>query len=282
MSIKEKAMIVDFSCGLWTAKKMDKKVTEQICAENNTTKEWARGYKSLVENEAVKKVQRTLSDARTYHYEHTLPWGDNGDRLLSSELYFAYTKRMQEYKNLFEVEVQEFLNNYSRLIEQAKVKLNGLFNDNDYPSRSKLEPKFYYTISVLPIPTSDDFRVGLNENEVEKIKANIDEAYSARLKQSINNIYKRVFDALQRIVEKLTEKDSIFRDSLIDNVKELCDVLPLLNVTEDKNVETLIEEIKSTICKADPETLRVNKKERLSAKAKAEELISKMKGFYNG
>jgi hypothetical protein len=281
MSIKERAMLVQFNSGLWTAKKMDKKVTAEICSNNHTTSDWARGYKSLVENEAVKKVQKVISDARTWHYEHTLPWGDNGDRLLPSEMYFKYQKAMGDFKARFEQEVADFLNSYESLIEQARVKLNGLFNEADYPKVGNLRSKFYYQISVFPIPVSDDFRVGLNDEEVGKIRASIDEAYNSRLKESIGNIYKRVFDALNRIVEKLGDKEGVFRDSLIENVQELCEILPSLNVTGDLNIEELISEIKESICKVDPDTLRVNKRERNNTKEKAEALINKMKGFYN-
>jgi hypothetical protein len=200
-------------------------------------------------------------------------------------MYFKYQKAMGDFKVKFEQEVADFLNNYESLISQARVKLNGLFNDKDYPARSQLVSKFYYQISVFPIPVSDDFRVGLNDEEVGKIRASIDESYNNRLKDSINSIYKRVFDALNKIVERLgvdenSKKDKKFHDTLIKNVQELCDILPQLNVTGDLNIEELISDIKNSICKVDPDTLRVNKKERNSTKEKAEALINKMKGFY--
>jgi hypothetical protein len=281
MSLNTKAMIVYFSCGLWTAKKLDKKVTEQICDQNNTTKDWARGHKSLIEKDAVRKVRKVLLDARAFHYSHTLPWGDNGDRLLSTDLYFDYSKKMEQFKEKFEDVVSDFLANYENLINTAKVKLNGLFNGKDYPDKSKLAGKFYYKISVMPIPQSNDLRVDLNEKEIQKIKSTIDDAYNVRLKESLDNIYKRIFEAIKHISDRLADKDPVFRDSLIGNVKELCNLLPKLNITNDENINNLIEDIKSTICKADPDTLRENKKQRTAVKTKADEILNKMKGFYN-
>ena len=50
-------------------------------------------------------------------------------------------------------------------IEQVRPELNGLFREEDYPSAEKLRAKFGVKLEVLPIPSGDDFRVTLSEEE---------------------------------------------------------------------------------------------------------------------
>ena len=58
------------------------------------------------------------------------------------------------------------------------------------------------------------------------------------------------------MAEKLADSDKIFRDSLINNLCDLCDLLPKLNITGDKNLDNMRKEIEQQLCRYMPENLR--------------------------
>ena len=106
---------------------------------------------------------RTLAgQVRQYFYKITLPWTDEGYRLLPANLYFDLTARMREFEASFEQGVEAFLAIYPQYIEQVRPELNGLFREEDYPKAEKLRRKFGVKLEVLPIPTGNDFRVQID------------------------------------------------------------------------------------------------------------------------
>ena len=81
---------------------------------------------------------RTLAgQIRQYFYKITLPWSDEGFRLLPSNFYFDLMARMREFEAGFEQGVESFLRIYPQYIEQVRPELNGLFREEDYPRRRK-------------------------------------------------------------------------------------------------------------------------------------------------
>jgi hypothetical protein len=75
---------------------------------------------------------------RQYFYKITLPWSDEGLRLLPANFHFDLMARMRG----FEQGVDSFLRVYPQYIEQVKPELNGLFREEDYPVADKLRTKF--------------------------------------------------------------------------------------------------------------------------------------------
>ena len=108
-----KKMLVYLNISFWAARKYDRKISQEI--ENQYNADDAGRYnKILIAKEHLANIQKIISAARTFHYENTLPWSDNGGRLLPSTNYFAYVKAIQCYKDDFEREVSNFIRVYPR------------------------------------------------------------------------------------------------------------------------------------------------------------------------
>ena len=109
---------------------------------------------------------RTLAgQIRQHFYKITLPWSDEGFRLLPSNFYFGLMERMREFEASFEQGVESFLAVYPQYIDQVRPELNGLFREEDYPSAEKLRTKFGVRLEILPIPSGADFRVQMSAEE---------------------------------------------------------------------------------------------------------------------
>jgi hypothetical protein len=78
MKLSEKAMLVNLKISVWTARKFDPKVTQEIERSHNTRGDIGRFNKALVSLKSVKKYQVIAGEIRTFHYANTLPWGDEG------------------------------------------------------------------------------------------------------------------------------------------------------------------------------------------------------------
>ena len=279
MKINEKAMLVTLIISQWAARHADLKATNEVLQANGARANSGRFNKLLVSLYSVKKYQRAVNDARTFHYANTLPWDDEGARILPSENFLAYTKKMRELQSLFQAAVDEFISDYPALIRQARADLGGLFNAADYPSSQVVRDKFQFSTHFSALPDSADFRVNLGDDEVKAIKADIEDRVNNQVKAAVEDLWGRLHRAVNHLADKLRDTDSIFRDSLVGNIKELTDVLPRLNITGDANLGQMIYEARAALANLDPSDLRENETDRKAATGKAEDILKKMAGY---
>ena len=278
-TIDQRAMLIRLSISQWTARKFDKQATYTTIAHYSAAKDSGRFSKVLVELAEIKKIARIVNDARTYHYAITLPWGDDNSRILPSPLFLKYSAKMRQLETDFQSQVDDFANQYSTLIANAQNTLGGLFNSRDYPHPGQIKKYYKFKFDILPIQTAADFRVNLDKSSVETIQKGIEDQMKQNIEAAVSETWKRLHSAIQHMSEKLGEKDAVFRDSLVGNIKELTDILPDLNITNDPALAETIETARQELTKLNPDSLRRNPQEREEAKKKADDILSKMSGF---
>jgi hypothetical protein len=75
------------------------------------------------------------------------------------------------------------------------------------------------------------------------------------------------------------EPRNYFRDSLVDNVRDLAALLPAFNLTDDPKVDALIDRINRELCSEDAKTLRKNADARESVAKSADEIVAEVGKF---
>lgn len=277
--LRDDAMIVRLSISQWTARKFDKSVTKRVASDYSVDDTVGRYNKVLIAKEAIQSVTRAASAARAFHYENTLPWDDGGGRILPSENFNTYSKEMRKLKDQFDQAVREFLGNYDEYREAARSKLGGMFNPADYPGSSEIAGKFQFSTDIEPVPNSGDFRVNIQSKEAANIKKQLDQRVEERVQEATKDLYVRLNTVVGRLADKLADKDAIFRDSLIDNIAELVNLLPKLNVAADPNLESLRKETKKKLGALEPDTLRKDVVARDKAVDDAKAILDKMSAY---
>lgn len=271
-------MLARLNISQWTARKEDKTATRHVEQDFHCS-DAGKFHKILIAKEEIKKIQKIANEARIFHYENTLPWNDEGARILPTKNYFEYTQKLQALKGNFEKAVETFLINYPALIEEAKQRLNGLYNEKDYPPIGKILKKYNFSIQFDPIPDSADLRISLNQEEITSISKDIE----TRLKEAIANankdLWTRLFEVVKHVSDRLHEKDAIFRDSLINNIIELVQLLPRLNITDDPNLEKIRKDIEARLCTVRPEEIRESEEIRKNTARTADEILNSMAGY---
>jgi len=278
MSIHKKGMIVYLQISTWTARKYDRKISREI-EDQYHANEAGRYNKILIAKQFLANIQKIVSNARSFHYENTLPWFDNGGRLLPAANYFDYIARIKSYKDKFEYEVNRFISMYTDYKEEARNRLNGMFQENDYPEVETLLKKYALSTQINPIPDADDFRVTLNQNEVNNIKTAIKEQVKKSTDQAMTELWLRLYKVVGHMVERLSKTEHKFKNSLVTNITELCELLPKLNITDDINLNTALNEIKTKLTEFSPTILREDVAIRSKTAKEAEIILNKMKHY---
>lgn len=275
--LQSSSLIVNLNISQWTARKHDRKITDEVATTHNASADAGRYNKMLVAPQNLTPIQQAATRARDFHYDNTLPWGDNGDRLLSSKNYFIYIQKMQELQSEFETAVAAFLRNYDVVIAEAKIRLNGMFKDSDYPRRTEIESKYGFKTTFMPVP-DNDIRVTLNDKEIEKLRNSVEVEITNRLTAAVGNIWERIREQVTHMRDKLADHNAIFRDSLFGNLSELVDLLPRLNVTNDADIARACEDMRKLI--SDPDAIRQNVQLRSAKADDAAQILNKFKSFF--
>ena len=275
--ITERAMLAAVHISIWTAIKHDRKVSRDVAQQHGAHAGAGRYNKQLLREAEKLEALRSLSgQIRQYVYKITLPWSDEGYRLLPAHFYFELTTKMRDFEQAFTQQVEEFLSVYPTYIEQVRPELNGLFREEDYPSAEKLRNKFGVRLEVLPIPSGEDFRVTLSEEEQARVAREIDESVRQSLQRGTEDLWVRLKEVVSHMVERLKEPESRFHASLVTNVFELVDLLPLLNVNQDEELNRFAGEIKNRLCGFTARDLKKNEILRVATANDAAQILTEM------
>jgi hypothetical protein len=275
--IRERAMLAAVHISIWTAVKHDRKVSRDVAQQHGAHEGAGRYNKQLLrEAEKLESLRSLSGQIRQYFYTITLPWSDEGYRLLPAHFYFELTAKMREFEQAFTQQVEEFLAVYPSYIEQVRPELNGLFREEDYPSAEKLQNKFGVRLEVLPIPIGEDFRVTLSQEEQSRVAHEIDENVRQSLKRGTEDLWVRLKDVVTHMVERLKEPESRFHASLVTNVFELVDLLPRLNVNQDEELNRFAQEIKDRLCGFTARDLKKNEILRVATANDAALILTEM------
>jgi len=281
LTLNERAMLATFNVSMWTARKRDKKITREVAKNHGTVEQVGNYNKRLLpmDSPTYSAVVSAAAAARHYHYEATLPWGQEGARILTAAQYFDYTKRMRELEDQFGQAVSEFVKDYPRLRENAKQLLNGMYRDDDYPTQSNIRRAFAMSRDVFPLPSAADFRVQLGDDQVSVIREQIEHNVAEATGNAMRDLYQRVHDAVAHMAERLGNADAVFRDSLVTNLREIVELLPKLNLTNDPTLEAMGKRLAKNLCPLEPQTLRVDPEVRSKAADEAAAIMAKMAAY---
>jgi hypothetical protein len=275
--ITERAMLAAIHISIWTAVKHDRKVSHEVAQQNGAPENAGRYNKKLLRGADKLDALRTLGgQIRQHFYKITLPWSDEGYRLLPAHFYFDLTAQMREFEQAFSRQVENFLTEYPSYIEQVRPELNGLFREEDYPSPAKLREKFSVKLEVLPIPSGDDFRVTLSAEEQARVAREIDENVRQSLQRGTEDLWKRLKDVVTHMVDRLSDPESRFHASLVTNINDLVELLPSLNVGLDSELNRFAEEIRQRLCGFTAHDLKKNDILRVATANDGAALLSEM------
>jgi hypothetical protein len=237
-----RAMLVRLTVRQWGSSKMDRRVTRDVTARENASADAARVTKSLLPKSALAAIKKVVSSARQITYLHTLPWLDDGMRILPAKAHKKYTKAMRPIQDDWRKAVAQFLVDYQSYVGVAQQRLGTMFDAGDYPSAAEVAERFELDVQIFQVPDDGDFRANVSKADADAIRASIRAATDKALREATREPWQRIAGMVGHMAQKLADyvpptdgakAEGIWRDSLVTNVRELASVLPALNVSDD-------------------------------------------------
>ena len=180
-------------------------------------------------------------------------------------------------KSEWELLVNRFIWDYPKLKADAQRILGSLYNEADYPTVDELKTKFKMDMAIFPVPATD-FRVQIASDELTRIQQDVEARVKSAQSTAMNEAWNRLYERVKNMAEKLADPSAIFRDSLVENTRELCALLPRLNFADDPHLEQMRQDVEASLLKH-PEALRNDLDLRRDTADEAKAIMDKMKSF---
>jgi hypothetical protein len=280
INIGSSALLVEVSVSSWSARKLDKKVTEEVNVNKGASRSASRTNKNLLaDDEKLEAINKYAANFRNWLYSETLPWSNSGLRLIPTAKFFDFKTTLDKYKAEFEGLVSDFVTDYPTRIAAQAFKLGSMFNRDEYPNQDDIAHKFRFSYCFSPVPEAGHFLVDLGEEMEKELRDEYEKAYEERVNSAMKDLWTRLKDSLDKIAERLTPdeggKNKIFRDSLVDNVLDLCGMLRDLNVTNDVNLEKARREVEMLLSGVVADDLRKSEEIRKDVKSEVDAILGK-------
>jgi hypothetical protein len=280
----------------WEGYKYDRDVSDQIAEIHRAARDSGRFNKRLLPLKDLAEITKAIGQARRDHEFLTLPWGDDGYRVLPAATYMEHTNTMR-------LRATEFQAAYSRLearfedLVNSQSRLGSMFNIEDYPGMRKdgekfrfifpneLREKFSFKTDVLPLGDASDFRVNISDDERERIKRQLAESIQASLRAGSRELWQRLYTVVSHMSARMAEYNSAeegsrpkLYKSMVTNIVELVDVLPKLNIAGDTELNRMANDVRKSLM-VDTVELRKSDTLRSDTARAAADIVQRMAAY---
>ena len=283
-SFSTSAMLVSLNVSTFSARREDKKISADVARQHNVTQDAGRYAKQLIAKERMESVTKAVSAMRTFHYANTLPWMDDGARILPAGNYETYKGKMRELRDSYESAVRDFCDSWPDIVADARQRLNGMFDEQDYPRDPSA--RFSCRVKFMPISDAGDFRCAIADSERDALRHEIADTMREASQQAMRDLYQRVAETVSHMADRLRaysvqagKVSNPFRDSLVQNLRDLCDLIPRLNFANDARLESLRQKIESELLAHSASELRDDYKVRESVAQAAQQISDSVSEF---
>lgn len=287
--IQKSAVICRLNIRMCGFEKTDKGVSSEVADNKSASDDAGRYVKRLFAgNPILKEITTVRGKARNVNKAQTLRYLDGQD-LLPVGNFDHHSELMTDYKDLFDALCEDFFAEYETHRDAQQVRLGEMFDANEYPPVSVLRGKFQFNISYEPLSDGNTFDKMFGNAEMEQqMIADAEAQMQSRIDEAMHQLYGRLlktvdcFNTAMRNYQPKTANSKAmgtFKDSIVGNMIDICEVLPRLNLTGDADLANYCEMVKSKLTNYDAADLREDESLRKTAADEAQAILDQMAGY---
>jgi len=206
----------------------------------------------------VREAVSCINHAYSQHKKMTVPWVDNGPRLLRADKVSEYEAMVHAAIEKLKPIAAEVQRTWPQLVQADIAQRGGGASVTDYQDQSEVADLFTLAYSVRPVPTAGDFRVAMTDAQKEMYRRELEEAQNLVKLNLLGDMLKPISDAAAKLAVPIGEEGAVFRDSLVGNLKAVAAKATEYNLSDDATITRMVAEINSVLdgFNASPEILR--------------------------
>lgn len=306
ITIASAAMIGNLNISSWEARIQDKATKEEVLATKGARSKRAASVSKHLFSEcpALDAIKALRGEAYLWFRMGTMPWDDNGGRLITTKRYLQTMDQAAKYEQRFNALVNAFLGVYQTEISKQAFENGALFDRSEYPSEDEVRAKFRFALNVSPVPTSGDFRVDIGHEAAKQLAEQYERLAAERMSAALAEPWQRIKDQVLWVKERMEavlayDPDAVeeqlvldpdgktidikitkkrrpkLYDSMLENGLELCKTLSDFNITNDPRLEEARRELEAALTRVDMDSLKESPELQKATKTAMENILDK-------
>lgn len=208
-------------------------------------------------DEAVRKLTELKGQIVHYWKTATLPYVEDGVRLIRRDDVDEFVVTMDEFRKELETAVAALDKAFPILREQAAKRLGELFRAEDYPTSviGMFDVEYDFP-SLEPPDWMQATNPQLYEQEKKRIAGKFEEAVRLWEQSAANELAEMVGHLADKLVTNEEGKKLVFKDSTVTNLKNFFERFKHLNVNSNAKLDELVAEAEELLGGKEPKDLR--------------------------
>lgn len=246
---------------LGTQRKLSEVQTKQAADTFHAATDLVTASKRLIDtkNSTYRTLTALKSQASAYWRSMTLPYPQEGVRLIKQSDVAAFEDKMREFKEQLAAAASNLQLEYESIKEAAREKLGDLFNPADYPPT--LEGVFEIKWEYPPVEPPN-YLMTFNPELYAQEQSRIQQRFETAVMMAEEAFAEQLQEMIAHLVERLTDEPDgtkkTFRASAVENFKEFYDNFRRMNVRSNAQLEGLIQRANDLVAGVDVADLRKN------------------------
>jgi hypothetical protein len=260
---------------LGTRRKLSDAQTTQAANSFDAAADLVSASKKLIDTShpAYKAATAIKSQAMSYWRGMTLPYPQDGVRLLRQTDVEAFETKMREFKDQLAAAAANLQLEYEAIKVAAREKLGQLYNPSDYPAT--LEGMFTISWEYPPVEPPRylmNFNPELYEQEQGRVQQRFENAVAMAEEAFAEQLSDMVSHLIERLADNPDGTQKVFRATAVDNFKEFYENFRKMNVRSNPQLESLISQASNLVSGVSAQELRTDRSLRQNLTAQMSNL----------
>ena len=167
--------------------------------------------------------------------------------ILPYALLFKHEEKVKALKEKHDALVKKFCDTFSTRVADAIARSNGAVSEEDFPSYGEIKNKFELDVQITAVPSVSALDKILGEDQKEVVKKATDDLQK-KIDESVANVFSRIHTTLEDLIG--IAKPQGFRESSLNKIENLVNILPELNFSSDKRISEIADSCAEFVKKA--------------------------------
>lgn len=273
------AVLVEFGCSMPRFSKKALDLATEAASNHNAAPRMHSHTERTLDKDSFAALAAWEANTRAEHRRRSVPFSDNGPRLIAAGGVLAYKQVMDDALDVGKALWADFLVRYDVAVQDARALRGDRFDVNDYPTVQELQNRFVLQFRILPMPSVGNLPQAIAAMVARDSQAAIDDAVS----EAKRYVFKQLRIPVAHMVEKLLgytgTRTGSFHGSLVDNILEIIDLLPSLNIDGDATIEAMGLAMRAALTTYTAEDLRSDDNVRADVAQQAQDILAAIDSF---
>lgn len=292
MKISDRSMLMRFHRRVWEARTQDKQLTREVTDQCQADTGQLTVVKKLMPKDFFKPVTDIADEAyyEARRWTRSVP-GMKGVYELPVKHFTQVDRILHDLAARFELEVQKLWALYPAAYADGPRRLGTAWDPSRLPDpgdRDSFCGRFALGVRYLPYPEASSLPTTLDGEDRLKIEKQMEEQAQGDMKAGERELIERLKAPVQHLVNRLKAlqeepeegaKRPRFYDSVLENIQEIVEVAPGLNLLEKPEISAAITQIQEKLLAKTTEQLKQDGLARRDVLAEAEKISSNLEGL---